>query len=253
MKLFGAFTVALMLAGASLVASPVAAQSLSDEQRGEVEAVVRDYLLKNPEILEEAFAALQTKRQQAEQENRNRALTEQRDVLEDSTRQVVLGNPDGDVTLVEFFDYNCGYCRRAVDDMNRLIAEDENLRIVLKEFPVLGQGSVEAAQVATAVNEIAPEKYADFHQAMFKLNRPADGRVAMAVAKELGLSEESLKAEIEKPTFDETREEVYTLASALGLTGTPSYVIGDEVLFGAVGYDRLKEQVNVARCGQAIC
>ena len=253
MNKLGAVVLAAALGLATLVSAPVAAQTLGAEQKAEIESVIRDYLLANPEILEEAFTALQQKRQLAEQQNRNRALTDERDTLENSARQAVTGNPDGDVTLVEFFDYNCSFCRRAVADMERLMEEDPGIRMVLKEFPVLGQGSVEAAQVSIAVNELAPEKYLDFHRMMFSLNRPADGRVALAVAKEVGLDEAELKAAMQMPVVQETVEEVYGLASALGLTGTPSYVVGDEVLFGAVGYDRLKEQINVARCGAAIC
>jgi protein-disulfide isomerase len=253
MRIFGALMLAAALTLTAVVSAPLSAQTFSAEEKTEIEAVIRDYLLANPEVLEEAFTALQEKRQLAEQENRSRALAEQRDLLENSERQVVMGNPDGDVTLVEFFDYNCGYCRRALDDMNKLMEEDGDLRVVLKEFPVLGQGSVEAAQVAIAVNEVAPEKYLEFHRQMFALKRPADGSTALAVAKEVGIDEAALEATLEKPVVQETVDEVYSLAQTLGLTGTPSYVVGDDVVMGAVGYPRLKQHINVARCGEVVC
>ena len=249
-SLLSALTV---IAAIFAVNGSAAAQSFSPEEKSKIEAIVRDYLVQNPEILEEAFTALQAKRQAAEEASRKQALSQYQDELLYSDHQVVLGNPKGDVTLVEFFDYNCGYCRRALADTMRLLGEDEDLRVVLKEFPVLGQGSMEAAQVGIAVNEVAPDRYAEFHETLLGMDRPADAQTALAVAEDMNLPKGELEAVMEQPLVQETVEEVYTLANALGLTGTPSYVVGDEILFGAVGYDRLKQGINEARCGEAVC
>jgi protein-disulfide isomerase len=168
--------------------------------------------------------------------------------------QVVLGNPSGDVTLVEFFDYNCGYCRRAHADMTRLISEDGKLRVVLKEFPVLGPASMEAAQIAIAVNIIAPEKYGEFHDKMLADRAQASANRAIAVAESMGIDGAKLREAVKNDTVGKTIEEVYSMANALGLTGTPSYVLGDEVVVGAVGYDELKSKIDAVRaCGSTVC
>lgn len=131
------------------------------------------------------------------------------------------GNPDGDVTLVEFFDYNCGYCRRAAEDLNKLIEANPDLRVVLKEFPVLGPESVEAAQVGIAVNEVAPERYGEFHDTLLASDSRVDAQAALAVVDEMGIDRAAVEAAMEADVVQATIEEVYTLANALGLTGTP--------------------------------
>lgn len=243
-----------MLITASVAALPAKAETFDAAQRGEIEAIVKDYLLQNPEVVRDALVELDRRQKEAEESARKQTISQSSELLFNSSRQVVLGNPDGDVTLVEFFDYNCGYCKRAHADMERLIKEDGNLRVVLKEFPVLGQGSVEAAQVAVALSQIAPDLYEDFHSKLLLGRGQANGARAKAVALEVGADEDDLNAAIKSPEVAATIEEVYGLANNLGLTGTPSYVIGNDVVFGAVGYDRLKEKVTDARnCNSTSC
>lgn len=209
--------------------------------------IVREYLLANPEVLQEAYMALEAKQQAEQASMQASAIADKRDLIYNSTRQVVLGNPEGKVTMVEFFDYNCGYCKRALGDTLKLMKENPDLRIVLKEFPVLGQGSSEAAQVAIAVNAVAPERYLDFHTALLSSDGPHDRVAALATARELGLPLDKLQAAMEEPVVAETIEEVYGLATALGITGTPSYVVDDKVLVGAVGFETLKQGITDAR------
>lgn len=235
----------------SILSAPAVAQDLD---RGEIEKIVRDYLLKNPEIITEALAELDRREKAAEEAARREVLTSSSDILYNSTRQVVLGNPKGSVTLVEFFDYNCGYCKRAYGDMVRLMDENPDLRIVLKEFPVLGQSSVEAAQVAVAVNTVAPDKYGAFHEALMMRRGQANRDSAMEAATGAGISEEALLEAMKTDVAGQTIEEVYTLANRLGLTGTPSYVVGEEVVMGAVGYDQLSSKLAALKnCGQTTC
>ena len=146
--------------------------------------------------------------------------------LFNSPRQVVLGNPQGNVTMVEFFDYNCGYCKRAMDDMLTLLKNDPNLKVVLKEFPVLGPGSVEAAKVAIAVRmqDKTGKKYLDFHQRLLGGRGQADKARALAAAKEVGFDIARLEKDIESDEVKASLEESFKLAEALGLNGTPSYV-----------------------------
>jgi protein-disulfide isomerase len=216
--------------------------------------VVRDYLLKNPELLQEVMAELDKKQTAAEAAKHKNAIAEHAGILFSSPRQVTIGNPQGDVTFVEFFDYNCGYCKRAMADMLELM-KDPKLKVVLKEFPVLGPGSVEAAQVAVAVRmqDKTGKKYLDFHQKLLGGRGQADKARALAAAKEAGLDVARIEKDMASPEVQASLQESFTLAQSLGLNGTPSYVIGNEVVVGAVGLAALREKVNTARCGKATC
>ncbi len=167
----------------------------------------------------------------------------------------MLGNKDGDVTFVEFFDYNCGYCKRAMADMLDLMKTDPKLKVVLKEFPVLSQGSVEAAQVAIAVRMQDPtgKKYLDFHQKLLGGRGPADKAHALAAAKDSGVDMARLDKDMASPEVKATIDENMKLAESMGMNGTPSYVIGKQVVVGAIGLDGLKEKIGLARCGKASC
>jgi protein-disulfide isomerase len=239
---------------------------LSAPQRQEVEGIIkdylannpgfiRDYLIANPEVIRDAINELQRKQDEEEQAAQVAAIGDNRDLLFSSPRQVVMGNPNGDVTLIEFFDYNCGYCRRAQADMQQLIADDPNLKVVLKEFPVLGDGSIEASQVSVAVSLLAPDKATEFHDALLAQSGQVNGDVALAVAESLGLDRDELEAKMDSPEVKDTITESYVLAQALSLTGTPSYVTSGEVVIGAVGYDALREKIANARanCSTEAC
>ncbi|TYC65541.1 DsbA family protein [Stappia sp. BW2] len=239
---------ALVLA---LLAGPVAAQEVD---RSEIEKIVREYLLEHPEVIAEALTELDRREKEAAEAARVQTLTDSADVLFNSSRQVVLGNPEGTVTLVEFFDYNCGYCKRAHGDMVKLIEEHPDLKVVLKEFPVLGQGSVEAAQVAVAVNSIAPEKYSEFHEKLLLSRGQANRASALEAANSVGISEDDILESMKTDEASQTIEEVYSLANRLGLTGTPSYVVGNDVVMGAVGYQELSQKLDALQnCGQTTC
>src|SRR5689334_23024529 len=241
----------------ALSAAPQAApaQSFSDTQRGDIEKIVRDYLLKHPEVLEEAMNELSKRQAAAEAEKHQATIAKNADAIFNSPRGVTIGNKDGDVTFVEFFDYNCGYCKRAMADMLDLMKADPKLKVVLKEFPVLSQGSVEAAQVAVAVRMQDPtgKKYLDFHQKLLGGRGPADKARALAVAKDVGLDMAKLEKDMASPEAKATIEENFKLAEEMGMNGTPSYVIGKQIVVGAVGVDGLKEKISNARCGKATC
>ena len=230
-------------------ATPAETQIFSSGQRGEVEQILKDYLVKHPEVLQEAFAELQKREQAEEAELHRAAVKDNTPTLFGSPHQVVLGNPQGDVTLVEFFDYNCGYCKRALSDMLTLIKSDPKLRIVLKEFPVLGEGSTEAAQVAVAVRmqDESGKKYLEFHQKLLGGRGQADRARALAAAKDAGVDMTRLEKDMPSPEVKATLAENIKLAEKLNLTGTPSYVIGPDVVVGAVGLDALREKIIAAR------
>jgi protein-disulfide isomerase len=230
------------------------AAALSDDERAEVEGIIRNYLIANPEIIRDAIDELQRRADEAAQLAQTKAINDNSDLIFTSADDGVLGNPKGDVTLVEFFDYNCAYCRRAQADMEKLIAKDPKLRVVLKEFPVLGSGSVEAAKVSVAVLMTAPDKYAAFHDALISEPGQVDGARALAVAKEVGLDPDAISAKLDDAAVQARINDSYDLAGKLNLTGTPSYVTKKEVIVGAVGYDALKSKIDDARgCATASC
>jgi len=239
---------ALALAlGAS--AAPAHAENSSAPQRTEIEKIIKDYLLAHPEVLQEAMAELEKKQQVAETEKARSAIKNHSDALFNSPRQVVLGNPQGDVTFVEFFDYNCGYCKRALSDMTTLLSNDPKLKVVLKEFPVLGPGSVDAAQVAVAVRmqDKTGKKYLEFHQKLLGGRGQVDKAKALAAAKDVGLDMARIEKDLKSDEVAKTLEESMKLAEALGLNGTPSYVIGNDVVIGAVGLAGLTQKIQAAR------
>jgi protein-disulfide isomerase len=240
----------LLCAGVALVwAMPLHAQTFSETQRSEIEGIVKAYLIAHPEVIQEVMTEIEKRQAEAEAEKHKEGVKQYSKVLFYSPRQVTLGNPDGDVTMVEFFDYNCGFCRRALVDMLDLMKADPKLRVVLKEFPVLGPGSVEAAQVAVAVRmqDKDGRKYLEFHQKMLSSRGQADRARALAVAKEVGLDMGRIEKDMASDEAKETIDENLKMAEALGLNGTPSYVIGTDVVVGAVGLTALKEKVAAAR------
>lgn len=239
---------ALAVAASVVAAGAAAAQSFTPQQRSEIETIIRDYFIKHPEMIEELQALAQT-------EKMKKVIGENKQALFNSQHQVTLGNPNGDVTMVEFFDYNCGYCKRALDDMMTLIKGDPKLKVVLKEMPVLSQGSMEAAQVAVAVamQDKSGKRYLDFHQKLLLGRGQADKARALAMAKEAGADMARLEKDMNSADVKAALEESFKLAEVLGFQGTPSYVIGNEAVVGAVGVKDLQAKINNARCGKAVC
>ena len=251
-RLIAAVCAALLIPAAPQI---VRADDFSASQRTAIESIVHEYLIAHPEVLQEAMNELERRQSAAEAEKHKVAVKDNALKLFSSPHQVVLGNPDGNVTFVEFFDYNCGYCRGAMNDMLTLMRDDAKLKVVLKEFPVLGPGSLEAAQVAVAVRmqDTTGKKYLDFHTKLLGGRGQADKARALGVAKEVGLDMNRLEKDMTSPEVNETLQETFKLAEALGLNGTPSYVIGSDVVVGAIGLAGLQGKVSTARCGKVNC
>ena len=249
-KIITAATIFLM-AGAVL---PQSALALDDAQKKEMGEFIREYLVANPEILLEAQQSLKKKQEDEQLRQAETAISENQQTIFQSVHDVTLGNPKGDVTIVEFYDYNCGYCKRALSDMDTILAKDKNVRFVLKELPILGPDSLAAHKVSAAFRQVAPEKYGDFHRALLGNEDRATEETAIAVAGRLGVSEADLRAKMETDAHDEAVKEAYTLANTLGITGTPSYIVGNEAVFGAVGAEELEAKVtNMRSCGKTVC
>jgi len=228
----------------------------------EVGAMVRDYVAKHPDLFRDVLTDA-LKQQPAispapgavanapplAMVDPSVAIRKDADSLFKSKHQVTLGNPDGDVTLVEFFDYNCGFCKGALPAMLSLIGDDPKLRIVLKEWPILGPGSIEAAHVAVAVRMQDPggEKYLAFHRKLLGDPGLADNSKALGAAAAAGLDMARLQRDMDSDEVATTLSEDSTLAADLGITGTPGYVIGNTVVPGAIGLAALQDQIATAR------
>jgi protein-disulfide isomerase len=208
---------------------------------------VREYLLENPEVIMEALQILQERQRAAEAEGLKRTIAERSDEILNDPAAPVGGNPAGDVTLVEFFDYNCPYCRRVAPTMAELEEADPDLRVVYKEFPILGPGSQFAARAALASRRQG--KYVPFHNALMQATEQVTEETVMGIAREVGLDTDQLRADMQDPAIGEAIARNLQLANALGITGTPSFVIGQEVVPGAVDLRTLQSLIARARRG----
>jgi protein-disulfide isomerase len=222
----------------------------------EIGEIVKGYFVNHPEAVGQILAELIKRRQSASPgaggrsvPDRSAAIAASSASLFSSPHQVTLGDLRGDVTLVEFFDYSCGFCKRALSDTLALVKDDPHLKIVLKEFPILGPGSTEAARIAIAVRMQDPDgrKYLAFHQELLGSPGPASREKALAAAKDQDLDMARIEADEASDEVGATLSEDMKLASALGFAGTPSYVVGGEVVLGAVGLAGLKQRIERAR------
>ena len=223
----------------------VSAQELSEER---VKELVYEAILENPQIVMDAVRILEERRQEDQRASAKAVLENQRDRLERDPNAIVLGNPDGDVTVVEFFDYNCPYCRRVMPEVDALVEQDPNVRLVYREWPILGEGSVFAARAALAARKQG--KYEEFHVAMMGMKGRAEEASVLRIAREVGLDIDQMRLDMKAPEVDEHIQTSMDLTRALGFSGTPSFVIGDTMIPGFVEVDVLVEQVNVARDAQ---
>jgi protein-disulfide isomerase len=215
--------------------------------RTEVEAIVRDYLLKNPEILLEVQDALEAKQKEEQKLASEGVIKNQKDEIFNSAYDGIVGNPNGKVTIVEFYDYNCGFCKRAIEDMQALTKADSDLRFVLKEFPILGPDSQKASVVSMAFHKMMPEKYREFHTALLGGEGRATEAKAIKIAMSLGADEAKLREHMKDPDIPDAISKTYDLANKLTITGTPSYVVGNEVIFGALGQQVLADKIAAAK------
>lgn len=215
--------------------------------------MIESYLLSDPKLLQRMSVALEDTLRVEERSKAEAAIAEMQDEIFNGPGQIVVGNPEGDITLVEFFDYNCGYCRNAVPDMAQLLAEDPNLRVILKEFPILSNESIDAARVGVLVGETDAD-YWSFHEALFSARGKVDKATALAAAQELGLSPVSLEIQMGDERVAKSIQSSYAIAQALGISGTPTYIIGNEIIPGAIGIEGLRERIaNMRACGETVC
>jgi protein-disulfide isomerase len=227
------------------IAQPAPPMSSKTAELDPFEQRVRQYLLKNPEVIMEALQILQERQRVAEAENLKRAIAEHTEEILKDPAAPVGGNPDGEVTLVGFFDYNCPYCRRVAPTVTELEEADPDLRLIYKEFPILGPGSQFAARAALASRRQG--KYVAFHNALMQATEQVAEATVMKVARDVGLDTEQLRADMQDPAIQEAIARNLQLADALGITGTPSFIIGEEIVPGAVDLRTLQSLIARAR------
>ncbi|HRE20838.1 MAG TPA: DsbA family protein [Rhabdaerophilum sp.] len=244
------------LAAGLLAAVPLQAQNAADKlDKSAVESIVKEYLLKNPEIIQEAMVELQRRQSEAEAKAVKKITGDKTSPLYVSEHHTVVGNPKGDVTLVEFFDFNCGFCKRGLADVEKLLETDKNVRVIFKEFPILAPGSREASVVALALREqFDSQKLWKFHATLLNTRGTIGKAQALAVAKDLGADMKSLENAMNSPKIQEALDESKLLAEALGINGTPSYIVAEDLVVGARGFEALQTRVaNYRKCQKAEC
>lgn len=220
-------------------------QAAGQRSKEEIGEIIREYLLNNPEVIFEAVERHREKQRQL-QARRDRALLKQhREALLADPHSFVGGNPDGDVTVVEFFDYRCGYCKRFAPVLEKLKKQDPKLRVVYKEFPILGPDSFKSAQAALAARNQGG--YVEFHEALMRVQGALDDKAIMAAARSVGLDTDRLSKDMQSPTILDILGKNRKLAAALGIDGTPALIVGDEIVRGAVPIERLAAMIAMAR------
>lgn len=239
----------ILIAFALTPVGPVRADDAADKQA--FEEAIRQYLLENPEVVVEALQRYQAAERERENQRRREMIVTHRDQLINDGHSFVKGAPDADVTIVEFFDYKCGFCRRSLPALRALVESDPKVRIVYKEFPILGQESVIAARAALA--SIPQGKYYEFHNALMSSRQTLDEANVLAIAREVGLDAEKIKADMYGEEIADALRKNYGLAETLGVEGTPAFVIGDTFVPGALSAERLAQLVEEARTGCVTC
>lgn len=236
---WAALAAGVLSAGTAVVtAQTTVPPAVSATDRAAIEKIVRDYILAHPEIIPEAMAGMQNRQER-------QAVADNRTAIETPFPGTVVGNPKGDVSVVVFFDYACPYCRQGHADVQKLIAADRNIRVVYRDFPVISPYSEDAALVS--LSAARQGRYERFHNIMFDTPGKVSPDRTREMANGVGLSAKAVAKDSADPQLKAELDKNISLGRSLGLTGTPSYIIGDKILSGAVGFDALKKAVDEAR------
>ena len=242
-KTLSAFIVLVLLVTPAATQAQSKRPEVSIEQRQVIESVIEDYLLRNPIIIRQAINALRAKEENTKKARISEALkTHKQQIFRDETSPVG-GNPKGDITLVEFFDYNCGYCKKAATTLKAVVEKDPNIRVVYKEFAILGPESATAARAALAAHRQG--KYIEFHEGL--MAEEANESNILALVKSLGMDYSRFRKDMGRSDIEAILQKNYQLANILGITGTPVFVIGDQIIPGAVSEEALQRAIKEER------
>ncbi|MES0860931.1 DsbA family protein [Ruegeria sp. SCPT10] len=239
------------LLGLSLIAGPAQAldlNAMSDAERAEFGAQVREFLLENPEVILEAINILEQRNAAAEAAADKDLVAANVDELFNDGYSWIGGNPDGDITLVEFMDYRCGYCRRAVPEVAQLLEADGNIRLVIKEFPILGDASVLSSRFAVAAKHVAgDDAYKQVHDALLEFTGEPSEVTLRRISYGLGLDSDAIIAAMDSDQVTDEITRTRALAQRMQISGTPSFVLGTEMLRGFLPADQMQQIADGVR------
>jgi protein-disulfide isomerase len=239
-------TVLLLCAGLlSSPASPAESNLFNQAQKTTLDRLIRDYIMQHPEVIMDSMQAMQEREKLAQEHLQSQRVTSLNEAIERNPNDPVMGNPDGDVTLVEFFDYQCGYCKQMLDPLLDFARRDGNLRIVLKEMPILGPASMIAARASLAAHEQG--KYKAFHVALMRSRGRLSEPAIFQIAVEVGLDTEQLQKDMDAPAVMEQIRKSRELGAALAIRGTPAFIIGGKIIPGAMTEGQLRDLVTQQR------
>jgi len=233
-----------LIFGVVFVSPPSSAQIAGTDKR-EIEEIVRQYILENPEIIAEALTRLRQRERIARSESQSRARQENAARIYDNPRTPEIGNRNGDVTVVEFFDYQCGYCKRVFPTFMKVVESDKNIRVLMKELPILGPVSRFAARASMAAEKQG--KYFEYHVALMELRGRLSEKKVMQTARDVGLDMKKLIKDMADPAIEAYLDQTLELAQALGINGTPAFLFGDQLVPGAIDENRMRALIAAAR------
>jgi len=241
------FVPILALSSLAAPAPTTAADGLNDDQRREIEKMIEQHIMDHPEVVMESIKRLQDRMAREEEERAKANLVASRDKLISDPSSPVGGNPDGDVTIVEFFDYRCGFCKRVFPALMEVMKSDPKVRYVFKEFPILGPESVMATKASLAVWRLDPEKYMDVHAALLEVKGGMSLNKILKTVADAGADPHTVAKEMDSPEIEAMIRDTYELADSLRITGTPAFVIGDELVPGAVDIATIRRLIAKSR------
>ncbi len=236
-----------LLVAASVLPNTAQGQTFDQSEKKAIETIVRDYLLANPEVLLQSMQEYRRRQEMSEQEQIKLKLSRFDDILKHTAASPVIGNPEGDVTIVEFFDYRCGYCKKVFPTIQKLLKEDTNIRYVFKEFPILGPLSEIATRASLAMWALDADKYMPFHTLLMTSRGQLDEARIFKYATKAGYDEAEVRAKMKEPDIETEIGTNIRLARELGITGTPAFIIGNHIVPGAIDMATLKQLVQAAR------
>jgi len=242
-----------LFAAALFIATPPpasAADKFTPAQKTKIEELIRSYLLEHPELLLEVMERLEEKQKTAARDGAREMIQRHQAELFQSTNDFVI-NPEGTIPMVEFFDYQCGYCKRILDDVMKLAAANPDVRVILKEFPILGEGSVMAARATLAAQKQG--KYLEMHNALMSMRRQIDDAAVMAVAADLGLDATQMREDMASSEVQSIIDENLALARRMNIRGTPTLIIGDNLVPGAISFEQMLALVDEAATNCRVC
>ena len=246
----------VQLAQSTVAATPAAVaassgSSFSPAQRAEIEGMIKGYLLAHPEVMVEVSKELEKRQASMQAETNKKLIVDKKSAIFQSPGDFVMGNTKGEISVVEFFDYNCGWCKKAVDEVQKLTAADPKVRIVMKEMPIFGENSTLAAKAAMAANKQG--KYWEYHLAMMREKQVTKENL-FKIAEKVGINVEKLKVDMNDPAIEASIKETMAIAQELGIEGTPGFIIDSRVNVGFVPADGIKEILaDVRKTGCQVC